>query len=183
MAMTTAATPARPTAEVEREMRAAERPLWVGYPIPGKFAIKTGMRALLFGIPWTAFCVVWELQAIRSGSIFMSLWGIPFIVIGFSMLASPLVQYWMAHRTIYVVSNQRLLILDGLLRPSVKSFFPSDIGHLRVDEAKDGSGSIIFSEKRTQDAEGGWNVEKIGFIAIAKVRDAEGHIAALKRPT
>jgi hypothetical protein len=108
------------------------------------------------------------------------MFGIPFLAIGFYLVTSPLWQYWKARRTIYVVSDQRLLILDGLLRPSTKSFAPSDIGPLDVDAGYDGSGSIIFSERRTRDGEGGWNVVKIGFIAVPHVREVEEHVVLLK---
>ena len=167
--------------EVRQQMRAAETPRWIGYPIPGKFAIKTSMPIFLFAIPWTAFAIFWEWKAMKSPSILFPMFGIPFLVIGFYQLSSPLRQYWQARRTIYVVSNQRLLILAGLLRPSAKSFAPSDIGPLKVETSNDGSGSVVFSERRTSDGEGGWNVEKIGFIAIPRVREAEEQIVLLKK--
>ena len=166
--------------EVEREMRAGEKAQWVGYPIPTKFAIKEGMMSFLWGIPWTTFCIFWESMAIKSGTLFMPLWGIPFIIIGLYLLTSPLWEYLRARRTVYVVSNQRLLILNGLLRPSRRSFAPPDIGSVEVDAGYDGIGSIIFSRERESDGEGGWNVKKIGFKAIPHVREAEEHIVQLK---
>ena len=169
--------------EVGRQMRSDEKPRWIGYPMPGKYALKQGIPMFLFAIPWTGFSASFEVGAIRSGSAFALLWGVPFVIIGLRLLASPLWEYWRARRTIYVVSDQRVLILGGLLRPSTQSFAPSDIGPLDVDAADDGSGSVIFSEHRTRDAEGGWNVEKIGFIAVPRVREAERHIVLLKNRT
>src|ERR1043165_3181903 len=129
-------------------MRAGEKIQWVGYPIPIKFAIKEGTPSFLFGIPWIAFCAFWESGVIKAGSLFMELWGIPFIIVGLYLLTSPLWEYLRARRTIYVVTNQRLLILNGLLRPSRRSFTPPDIGSVEVDAGHDGIGSIIFSRER-----------------------------------
>ncbi|WP_374331975.1 hypothetical protein [Aestuariivirga sp.] len=167
-------------AEVGREMRAGEKSQWVGYPIPTKFAIREGVPSFLFGIPWTGFVVFWESRAIESGNIFMLLWGVPFAVVGLYLLTRPLWEYLRARRTIYVVSNQRLIILNGLLRPSRRSFTPPDIGSVEVDADRDGVGNIIFSRERESDGEGGWNVKKTGFIAIPHVREVEEHILLLK---
>jgi hypothetical protein len=166
--------------EVERELRAGEKTQWIGHPIPAKFAIKEGTPIFLFGIPWTAFVVFWESMAIKSGSLFMPLWGVPFVVVGLYMLTSPLWEYLRAQRTIYVVSNQRLLILSGLLRRSRRSFAPPDIGSVEVDTDHDGVGSIFFSRERESDGEGGWKVNKIGFKAIPHVRQVEEYIMLLK---
>jgi hypothetical protein len=74
----------------------------------------------------------------------------------------------------------RILILNGLLRPSRRSFAPPDIGFIEVDVNHDGIGSIIFSREYKSDGDGGWNVKKIGFKAIPHVREAEEHIVRLK---
>ena len=166
--------------EVAREMRAGETTRWVGYPIPTKFAIKDGIRNFLFGIPWTAFVVFWESAVIKSGSVFMTLWGVPFVVVGLYLLTSPVWEYLQARRTVYVVTNQRLIILNGLLRPSRRSFAPPDIRSVEVVAGHDGVGSIVFSRERDSDGEGGWNVRKIGFMAIPHVREVEEHILLLK---
>jgi hypothetical protein len=79
-----------------------------------------------------------------------------------------------------VVSNQRLIILNGLLRPSIESFAPAEIGSLKIEAAADGSGSIIFQEGREWWGRGGQSLRKIGFKAIPQVREAEEHILKLK---
>ncbi len=79
-----------------------------------------------------------------------------------------------------MVTNQRVLILNGVLRHSQKAFAPSDLGHLDVERKRDGSGTIILSEEREKDGEGGWLITKIAFKAIPNVREAEEHIEALQ---
>lgn len=166
--------------DVRHELRADETPKWIGYPNPKRYAIQEGLVPCLIGIPFTGFAVVWTSLAMKSESLFTSLWGFPFILVGLYMLANPLLEYWRALRTVYVVTNQRVLILNGVLRHSQKAFAPSDLGHLDVERKRDGSGTIILSEEREKDGEGGWLITKIGFKAIPNVREAEEHLEALK---
>ena len=166
--------------EVSRQMRSREKPLWIGRPIPMKFAIKEGWSTFLFGLPWTTGAVYWEYVAIKSGNMILALVGLPLVAMGLYFITRPLQEYWRARRTTYVVSNQRLIILNGLLGPSIESFAPAEIGSLAIDAAQDGSGSIIFQEKREWSGQGGWFFRKIGFKAIPRVGEAEDHILTLK---
>ena len=166
--------------EVSREMRSREKPLWIGRPIAKKFALKEGWRTFAFGIPWTAAALYFLYQAAQSGDMMTVAFALPLAVIGVFFLTAPVQEYWRARRTTYVVSNQRLIILNGLWRPSVETFDPSEIGSLDIDAADDGVGSIIFLEKREWRAQGGWMMTKIGFKAIAGVADAKDQIHILK---
>ena len=166
--------------EVSRQMRSREKPLWIGKPIPLKFALKEGWPTFLFGLPWTAAAVYGIYWAVEIGNMTFVLIGVPFVAMGLYFLTSPLQEYWRARRTTYIVSNQRLIILGGLWRPSTESFAPSNIGSLDIDRAQDGSGSIIFHERREWRKNGGWNFSKIGFKAIPRVGDAEEQILRLK---
>ncbi len=166
--------------EVSREMRSREKPLWIGRPIAKKFALEEGWRTFAFGIPWTAAALYMGYQGAQSGSMLTVAVAIPLVAIGVFFLTAPVQEYWRARRTTYVVSNQRLIILNGLWRPSIETFDPSDIGSLDVHAAGDGVGSIIFLEKREWRAQGGWLVTKIGFKAIAGVTEAKNQILNLK---
>ena len=166
--------------EVSREMRSREKPLWIGRPIAKKFALEEGWRTFAFGIPWTAAALYMGYQAAQSGSMMIVAFAIPLAAMGVFLLTVPVQEYWRARRTTYVVSNQRLIILNGLWRPSIETFDPSDIGSLDVHAAGDGVGSIIFLEKREWRAQGGWTMTKIGFKAIAGVAEAKDQILILK---
>ena len=166
--------------DVRHELRADETPQWIGYPIPKQYAIQEGLTLFLFGIPWTAFVIFWESQAMKSENLVLQLWGIPFILVGLYLLANPLLEYWRALRTIYVVTNQRVFILNGVLRPSKKVFAPSNLGDFDVERKHDGSGNIILSEEQKRAGEQGVYTEKIRFKAIPNVREAEEHIEALQ---
>lgn len=166
--------------EVSRQMRSREKPLWIAKPIPKIFAFQEGWQAFLNGALLIALVVYWEYEAIRSGDIVSLLIGVPFVALGLYFMSAPLQAYLRARRTTYVVSNQRLIILNGLFRPTVESYAPSEIGSLEIKTAEDGSGSIIFQEGRDWYGQGGRLLKKIGFKAVAQVRDAEEHILKLK---
>ncbi len=155
---------------VQRELRKRERPLWVGYPHAKRFAVAESWGTFLFGIPWTGFVVFWEYNAMDAG-LFATLWGIPFIVVGLGMLGSPLWQYWKGLRTIYVVTDQRLLIINGVVRPSVQSYVPPF--DIELKERSDGSGTIIFACEERRGGKGSTYTDKIGFVAIPNVRECE----------
>ena len=129
------------------ELNTGERLLWTGQPI----ANRSGWGSLplvLFGIPWTAFSVFWELMAISMTGgmkshnpsepsfpfnlfpVLFPLFGIPFILIGLWMLSSP---YWMrkkAQKIVYAVTDKRALILSPSWRGAitVRSITPEDTG-------------------------------------------------------
>jgi hypothetical protein len=166
--------------EVSKEMRSREKPLWIGKPNPKRFAVKEGWRTCANGALLIALVVYWGGAAIESGDMVAMFSGAAFVALGLFFMSAPLRAYLRARRTTYVVSNQRLIILNGLLRPSIESFAPAEIGSLKIEAAADGSGSIIFQEGREWWGRGGQSLRKIGFKAIPQVREAEEHILKLK---
>lgn len=166
--------------EVSRQMRSREKPLWIARPMPGMFAFNEGWRSFLNGVVLMGLVAYWQYGAIKSGDTVSMLIGLPFAALALYFMSAPVQEYMRARRTIYVISNQRLIILNGLFRPSVESFSPSEIGSLQLDIGADGSGNIIFQEKRDWRGQGGHFLRKIGFKAIAGVREARDHIFELK---
>jgi len=71
-----------------------------------------------FAIPWTAFSLFWTGMA--SMVLKQSIWffpfpmfGLPFIAIGFFMLATPFLRYKDAKNTVYLITNKRLIIYSS----------------------------------------------------------------------
>ena len=106
------------------------------------------------------------------------LFGAIFIGIGTWLLSSPLIEYWRGLRTIYVVTNQRLLILNGIFQPSVESYVPPF--DIERKERLDGTGTIIFARKEKKGGKGGSYSEDIGFFAVPNVREVEEYIIRLQ---
>ena len=97
------------------------------------------------------------------------------------MLGSPLWQYWRGRKTIYAVTNERLLIITGGILSSVKSYTPADIDDIERKESPDGSGTIIFARKKRSGGKGGSYTVKIGFFGVPDVRKVERYIIELTK--
>ena len=75
-----------------------------------------------FSLLWGGFAIFWEAGVLgywgngpRSGtpSLFMAIWGIPFIVIGQYMIWGRFVyDAWLKRRTYYALTNRRVLVLQ-----------------------------------------------------------------------
>lgn len=89
---------------IHSDLKKGESIRWVARASPNA-AMITGISTFLFAIPWTAFAIYWTIEA--SGGTFpnfknpLSLLGIPFALIGFYMLSTPLLLRRKAKRTYY----------------------------------------------------------------------------------
>ena len=143
-------------AELQREMQPGERVLWKSKQHPRLFGIAS-MATWLFAIPWTGFALFWMGMAwfiTRSGegptdtiAYLFPLFGLPFVLIGLSMFAKPVLRYFGAKYTVFAVTNQRVIRLfkrKGVLTQSVP---PERIGKVKIIEDDDGYGTISFKLK------------------------------------
>lgn len=185
-------------AALKQELEPDERLLWSGQPIASR-VFRVSFIIYLFAIPWTAFALFWE--AMAAGSIWGSmdkmpdgmglamgivfpLFGLPFIAIGFWMLAKPFSIRRMAANTIFAVTSKRALIFTKGAKKELRSFpYENMQGLINRKEEKDGSGSLIFSLKSAPVEIGrgsGRDTDPFarGFEYIPNVREAE---TALRR--
>src|SRR3982751_2611667 len=105
-----------------RELVRGERVVWLGRPaLLGR--ARSSLGTFLFGIPFFAFAVFWTWGA--SGGFGNSkggfgwvayLWGGMFVVVGASMLLSPLWAVWVGRRTLYAVTDRRAILIEVPLR-------------------------------------------------------------------
>ena len=101
---------------------------WAGMPNPQKIFHTDDLAAIPVSLAWTAFFIFWESQAVSSGSIFMSLWGIPFLIVGnYLVWARFFVDAWLKRRTYYAVTNRRILILQEGWRAKTAAMYVNSI--------------------------------------------------------
>ena len=126
-------TPPLPTdaqRRIDGELSPGETLMWAGQPSPARMA-RQGIVPMLLGIPWTAFALFWTAAAggigllaggaIRSSGggafaapfLLFPLFGLIFVVIGFGLLLSPLWLYLGAQRTLYAVTDKRVIVWSG----------------------------------------------------------------------
>lgn len=149
---------------------------WAGQP-SARTAFWRSAAIWLFAVPWTLFALFWETLALGSfsaigetgggpwswfGLVFV-LFGLPFIVVGFAMMAAPVWLARRARRSVWVITARRIALMTlGRRGATVRSILPLAIFAIERSERADGSGSLklIFGEGRDPTATG-WSAPKL----------------------
>ncbi|MBV1693875.1 MAG: hypothetical protein KGP27_05375 [Hyphomicrobiales bacterium] len=156
--------------QVEASIRSQfsrERILWRGVPDPAS-AYRAALPALLFAIPWTAFCIVWEVLAMNEAfrlvsrgrgleftTWIMPLWGIPFLLIGLAMFSAPWYAARRARKTVLLLTDERLAAVYETRGRIVTRFTPFfEITTVEVTERSDGLGHIKLVRGKGRDSDG-----------------------------
>lgn len=127
---------------VQSYLGSGEYVLWQGRPGRVRLLDPFYLSTTLFAIPWLAFCGYWESMAVRSGSVLLSLWGVPFVLVGLYLLAGrPLNALRLRGSTWYVITNKKLLIRSGR---HVQVYDGRDLPPMDIQLNRDGTGSILF---------------------------------------
>ena len=160
-----------------RELLRGERVVWCGQPSPLSRAFASG-GTFLFGIPFFAFSVFWTWGATghygapsTPDNIAFAklawLWGGVFIVVGASMLLSPLWACWVARRTIYAVTDRRAIVIQKpLRRATIQSFHGERLENVIRREAPTGCGDLVFERQAWEDRRGRAVFRDVGFLGI-----------------
>jgi hypothetical protein len=186
----------------EREFL-GERLIWAERP-DKKIAALASFGIWAFAIPWTAFALFWE-SAVAGplimhmigyevlgkppagfgivGMWVMALFGLPFILIGFAMLLAPFFIIRKGSKTLYVITNKRIAILESGRSVSVTSIPPSEIGPLSRKEGPDGRGTLTISQGYGLDSDGDRFERKQELGVINDVRRVEQLVRDLKERT
>lgn len=103
---------------------------WAGMPNSQVIFHSDDWVAIPFSLIWTSFFVFCEGSALgkwgknKQADIFLSLWGIPFLVLGNYMVWGRfLSDAWLKRRTFYAVTNRRVLIVQNAWRRETSTTF------------------------------------------------------------
>ncbi len=190
---------------IDGELSPGETLLWAGQPSPGRVA-RQGIIPMLFGIPFTAFALFWTAaaggfaflaggaaQSFSGGNgafaapfLLFPLFGLIFVVAGVGLLLSPLWLSLGAKRTLYAVTNKRVIVWNGRVfgGVTVRSLSPAQLGDRARTEAGDGSGDLVFPRAATlstyqdTDSTNGFSqtrtrVTQCGFFGIPQVKQVD----------
>ncbi|WP_217896643.1 hypothetical protein [Novosphingobium sp. B 225] len=109
----------------------------------------------LFAIPWTAFALFWTWLAatpLREGQHIggyieygFPLFGLPFILIGLGMLATPFRLLLRARRVVYALTDQRVIQLYAGRSTKVQSVQIDQVGQVDAQHDPDGYGRLSIA--------------------------------------
>jgi len=131
---------------IESLLASDEHVLWRGEPRKG-FLLKASDGYMIpFSLLWCGFAVFWEWSALKDGGpFFFKLWGIPFVAVGLYLVAGRfVVDALIREKTLYAVTNQRVIIVSGPLRPEVKSLDLRNLGEMSLTLSSGERGTIAF---------------------------------------
>jgi hypothetical protein len=173
--------------KIDRELEPRETIKWVGQPIPRYFTAAS-ITTFFFAIPWTAFAIFWMWGASGFGQLLtlgfglhllFPLFGLPFVLIGFVMLLSPIWIKQAALQTVYLITDQRAIVIEGGFKTTVRSYRPEQLQEVYRQENKDGTGDVIINVRHWKDSDGDRRSEALGFMGIRNPKEAERMLKAL----
>ena len=186
--------PAHLARAAERETR-GERIEWIGRP-DALYAAKWSTLVWIIALPWLYFIVKWELASLgllmqelsrgtsRTPVVFLvgfALWGLPFIAVGLSMLATPLWIYRRAKATAHIVTDRRIITVRRRRREiQVATVEPSRIVSVGRQTIH-GRGNISMVLGKTTDSDGDVTDLRETFWLVEDAERAETLIEALRK--
>jgi hypothetical protein len=131
---------------IQSKLKSGERLLWNGKPQGGIRFRSSDAFLIPFSLMWGGFAVSWEVSVILSSApFFFKLWGIPFVLAGIYIIFGRfIVDAKNRDKTIYAVTNQRIIIISALFGRKIKSLNLRTLPELTLNEKSDGSGTITF---------------------------------------
>ena len=163
------------SARSQQRLRSALRPgesiTWASQPNADDF-MTSGFRHWTFHVPLLAGTLYWAASPIPSG--------LPFLLIVLSGLAS---LSWLRHKagsTIYAITNQRVIAIEGARSLAIRSYRAADLLDLERVERRGGCGDLILRTEQHVDSRGNRHTKKFGFFAVDEVQCVERLVANLR---
>lgn len=136
-------------AALQPHLLRGERILWIGRPDSRRLFGFADVFLVPFSLMWGGFAIFWEAAVTGIGSksgqslpVFFVLWGIPFVLVGQYLIWGRFIyKRWDRQRTVYAVTNQRVLTLRG---ETLQSTFLNQLPNVNQTVRRDGTGTLDF---------------------------------------
>lgn len=177
--------PPRLETQVRAELQTGERLVWVGQPRPD-LVMRAAYFLVPFGLLFGGFAVFWITTAssFRGGGgpalfDFFPCFGIPFVLIGLALVASPVWLRRKAGNTVYALTDRRAILWEpgwfGAV--TVRSYAAAGLGRMARRDRAGGAGDLVFEEFVTSstnsDGHTSSTTHQRGFLCIDRVREVE----------
>jgi len=183
--------PPIPTPELASLLRAellpGEHLLWSASPAPHKQL--HAFWIWLFGIPWTAFSLYFHVLVLMSAfemvqsapsggdrgvGIFFSLLLIPFVAAGFFMLWAPFETLRKTRRTIFGLTNRRVLSVTAGTKLESTSVMLQQMGPIDVQVGSKGYGNVRIQTGTGLDSDGDLTINRFELLGVPDVARLKG---------
>lgn len=183
--------PPIPTPELASLLRAellpGEHLLWSASPAPHKQL--HAFWIWLFGIPWTAFSLYFQVLVLMSAfetvqsapsggdrgvGIFFSLLLIPFVAAGFVMLWAPFETLRKARRTIFGLTDRRMLSVTAGRKLESTSVMLQQMGPIDVQVGSKGYGNVRIQTGTGLDSDGDQSINRFELLGVPDVARLKG---------
>ena len=124
---------------------------------------------------------------------------VPFFLIGFAALTSPIWEWQAARKTVYLVTDkraisiqpgwssmfsshlrdERAISMQGGWSPIIRSYLPDQLKNLYRKQRAFGTGDVIIEIRLWRDSDGDQRSEEIGFLGVRSPREAENMLRQL----
>lgn len=132
--------------EIQTQLSSDEKVLWSGQPKQGVIIRGADIFMIPFSVMWGGFAIFWEVSVLKSDAPgFFALWGIPFVLVGLYLIVGRFFfEATQRARTFYAVTNERILIVSGVLNRKIKSLNLRTLSDLSLSEGKGDEGTVSF---------------------------------------
>jgi hypothetical protein len=165
------------------ELLPGERLVWSASPAPLKQLQISELWIWLFGIPWTALCLFFEAMvsipffetihrapsAVNWGMGVASLFFLPWIAVGFVLLWSPFETMIKARRTVYGLTDRRMLRVTAGSKCERTSVMFQQMGPIDVQIGSKGYGNVRIQTGISLDFDGDLIIERFEVIGVPDV--------------
>jgi hypothetical protein len=136
--------------KLQSVLSSGETILWSGQPRQGLLLRASDTFLIPFSLLWGGFAIFWEYGAYMSGApFFFLLFGVPFVLIGIYLIIGRFfIDSAMRKKTVYGVTNERVVILTELFSRKTKSLNLDTLSEITFTSKSDGAGSISFGRQQ-----------------------------------
>lgn len=137
-----------PQTAIAQVLDSEELLVWSGAPRRGVVFRPSDAYMIPFSLLWGGFAIFWEASVLRvpgPNAGFMSIWGIPFVLMGLYLIAGRFfVDARIRAKTYYGLTNRRAIIVSGLFSRTTNSLPLRTLADISLQERSDRSGTILL---------------------------------------